>query len=391
MLLLSTKKLINSIDAAMVSELGACRTMFLKAAGIIIEYSTDGGTTWTDYGATDAQKVNLFSTGSTGFIIGKATAATASVNNMLRVTMLTGPGGLYTTLNKFVIFVTTSGSQGCYCTIRCRTQQNYEDNVDTWLTRADHVGISGWSGYNVINIAATATYGNTKSTQYGQWQFIFGCTGHSSSSYAGLSVSKIFGFGGVGWTCPSTMAKTGHLYSFDSSQNATFPAKVTASAIVKSGGTSSQFLKADGSVDSNTYLPLTGGTVTGPIEISTGTLNNNYNEGLRITKANNNWAGITFGSTGLSGAPSGGWFAALNPSGQFIISPDSSSNTTGLTLNKAGDLKWRDNKVWHAGNDGSGSGLDADTLDGNHASAFATSDHTHTTITNSELDTICVL
>ena len=34
------------------------------------------------------------------------------------------------------------------------------------------------------------------------------------------------GFGGMGWTTPSTMAKTGHLYSFDSSQNATFPADV---------------------------------------------------------------------------------------------------------------------------------------------------------------------
>lgn len=33
--------------------------------------------------------------------------------------------------------------------------------------------------------------------------------------------------------------------------------------------------------------------------------------------------------------------------------------------------------IWHAGNDGSGSGLDADTLDGSHASAFATSGHNH--------------
>ena len=33
--------------------------------------------------------------------------------------------------------------------------------------------------------------------------------------------------------------------------------------------------------------------------------------------------------------------------------------------------------IWHSGNDGSGSGLDADTLDGNHASAFATAGHTH--------------
>jgi putative lipoic acid-binding regulatory protein len=35
------------------------------------------------------------------------------------------------------------------------------------------------------------------------------------------------------------------------------------------------------------------------------------------------------------------------------------------------------NKVFHAGNDGSGSGLDADLLDGQHASAFASVGHTH--------------
>jgi hypothetical protein len=34
-------------------------------------------------------------------------------------------------------------------------------------------------------------------------------------------------FGGVGWTTPSTMAKTGHLYSFDANQNATFPSDIT--------------------------------------------------------------------------------------------------------------------------------------------------------------------
>lgn len=240
------------IDASMVSELGACRTMFAKAAGIVIEYSTDSGTTWIDYGATDAQKVGMFSSGSTFYIGKSSTSGASSTNYMLRVTLRTSAAGIYTTLNKFVIFVGTNGSTGCYCTIRVRTQQNYEDNVDSWVTRAENIPISGWSGYNVINISGTTTYGNTKSSQYGEWQFIFGCTGYSGSS-SGLSVSKIFGFGGVGWTTPSTMAKTGHLYSFDSLQNATFPNKVTAAAIAKSGGTSSQFLKADGSVDSNTY------------------------------------------------------------------------------------------------------------------------------------------
>lgn len=43
----------------------------------------------------------------------------------------------------------------------------------------------------------------------------------------------------------------------------------------------------------------------------------------------------------------------------------------------ANGLLMNGNVVWHAGNDGTGSGLDADTLDGNHATAFATASHAH--------------
>jgi hypothetical protein len=46
---------------------------------------------------------------------------------------------------------------------------------------------------------------------------------------------------------------------------ATFSSSITANSFIKSSGTSSQFLKADGSVDANAYLPLTGGTLSGPI------------------------------------------------------------------------------------------------------------------------------
>ena len=37
---------------------------------------------------------------------------------------------------------------------------------------------------------------------------------------------------------------------------------------------------------------------------------------------------------------------------------------------QADAFQYKGNNIWHAGNDGSGSGLDADLLDGNHASAF---------------------
>ena len=55
-----------------------------------------------------------------------------------------------------------------------------------------------------------------------------------------------------------------------------------------------------------------------------------------------------------------------------------SSDNTALGRNGTGALTYGGNTIWHAGNDGSGSGLDADTLDGQHASEFASSSHTHT-------------
>lgn len=56
--------------------------------------------------------------------------------------------------------------------------------------------------------------------------------------------------------------------SLSSAGSATFSSSVTASSIIKSGGTSSQFLKADGSVDSTSYQPLLTNPITG-----TGTTN----------------------------------------------------------------------------------------------------------------------
>jgi hypothetical protein len=47
------------------------------------------------------------------------------------------------------------------------------------------------------------------------------------------------------------------------------------------------------------------------------------------------------------------------------------SNATALGRSGTGALTYGGNTIWHAGNDGSGTGLDADLLDGSHASAFS--------------------
>lgn len=222
------------IDAAMIPDLGANRLAFAKHAGITVEYSRDGGVTWLDYGATEQQTNALTSSGTT-LVIGKADNNNKATDQyMLRINLYTSVAQVYTALNKFAIYLSTNGSQGSYCTIRARTQTNYLNNVDTWVVRADKVPVSGWSGWNIINISSLITYGNSADSQFGHIQFIFGCTGRTGN-YNGLQISRLFGFGGVGWTTPSNLARYGTMYSYDSSQNVTFPAQVRATAFNENG------------------------------------------------------------------------------------------------------------------------------------------------------------
>lgn len=212
----------SPIDAAMIDVLGANRFAFLKTAGLTIEYSTDGGTSYTDYGATDAQKVGLFSSGQS-FYLGKHTSnGSCTTNDRLRVTIDTRAASIYTVLNKIAIYMSTSGA-----TVQVLIEKALQSTPTTFSTHKDWTGISGWSGWNILNISRLTTYGNSAAGQYGRIRFTFRQTA-VNTNYTSADISKIMGFGGVGWATPSTMAATGHLYSYDSSQNATFPAKVTA-------------------------------------------------------------------------------------------------------------------------------------------------------------------
>lgn len=215
------------IDAALMDELGANRFQFIKADAITVEYTRDGGTTWTDYGATNTQKQQIFAQGG-GLIIGKADSTHKATEHpglyQLRITIDTGVAGVYTYLNKFIIYVGTNGSANCICKI----QKALQSTPTTFIDHTDWIPIGGWSGYNVLNVNSFATYGNSPSSQYGRVRFIFKDGTGGNTNYIGLSVSQIKAFGGVGWSTPSTMAKTGHIYSYDQNQNVTFPGNVTA-------------------------------------------------------------------------------------------------------------------------------------------------------------------
>jgi hypothetical protein len=101
--------------------------------------------------------------------------------------------------------------------------------------------------------------------------------------------------------------------------------------------------------------------------------------------------GLLFSATATAGptsaSPTALSYGKLQSYGTFTIAADtdgskteylnlaagyaSPANADGLSIGNT-TLKWKGNDVWHAGNDGSGSGLDADTVDGYQASSIMT-------------------
>lgn len=210
------------IDAAMISELGANRFAFGNAAGITVEYSTDAGKTWLDYGYTDIQKVGIFGVGEST-LLGKSTIDTLTTDCMLRISIAPHVFGLYTVLNKFVIHAYASSRTGAYCTI----DASIKDTPTVFKTFANKVPLYGEPAWNIINTPNLITYNNAPSTQFGLIRFTFGCTA-VNTEFGAVVIDRIMAFGGIGWSTPSNIAKNGHLYTYNNSQEAKFPAAVTA-------------------------------------------------------------------------------------------------------------------------------------------------------------------
>lgn len=243
---------ISPIDAAMSSLHSANRAEFANPKGITIEYSNDGGSTWLDYGADDANKIALLSAIGTGpFSIGKHnTFDTVTINDQLRITVNANKCFFHTRLKKILINISGNGASGC----RAKVESATIGAPTTWLTHGIY-DISGWSGWNSIPFDCTFGGGSSQTNQTDSIRFTFSISkkDQSTNKYASnLTVTNILFFGTTYWNTNSTLARTGHLYEYDVFKNATFPAQVTATQF--NGLATRANADSDGNTISTTYI-----------------------------------------------------------------------------------------------------------------------------------------
>ena len=123
---------------------------------------------------------------------------------------------------------------------------------------------------------------------------------------------------------------------------------------------STQFLRSDANDTATGQITLSGGLSTNGEDVYTanGALIANDGNGAFASRTGNNIDHIWHNDT----------------SNAWHFCSDTTYKNNGNSTVYAGSFSAAGNTVWHAGNDGSGSGLDADTVDGIQASSFLRSD-----------------
>lgn len=257
---------VSPIGASLSSEHSANRLAYLNPNALSFEYSDNAGSTWSTMSLSDATKIGFVTT-SGSFPVGHASPVTTNHRSRVTITAQNGTTGyVYTHPRKLLLNVSTP--HGLSVLIETKTGATNAN----WNAVGTYV-LSGWSGWNDIPLNLT-TFGGSKDQTSNTWymRLTFAITS-VYSNYINYT-SSIIGmrlFGDTCWTRTSNMGETGHLYSYDTNQNAEFPANVSATNFFESGtALSSKYavkshkhsVTAAGTVESTSITPA--GTVSQP-------------------------------------------------------------------------------------------------------------------------------
>ena len=406
---------VTPIGMALSNEHSANRLAFINGDSLYFEYSSDGGSTWTDYGYSASIKSQVCTT-STGILIGRTSGEyTTSSRTRITLTAQNGTTGyVYTNPKKMLINISSSG--GMNVLVEYRSGTNYQSS-GAWTTFGTY-SLIGWSGWNDIPLILGTLGGGT--TQTGNnWQlrltFIMTSKDVNYPTTAQLNAIRIFGENA--WQVPSTLAGTNNLYSYDMSQNATFPGNLLGATVrttqdgsagapgigfsqdtntglfrpaedtlaFAEGGTEAMRINSSGNLGLGTTNPqvklhVVGGTrITGQLNVmgdaETKRLWVDYEDGNDLGTIQVIHDGTAYKNLALQPDGNNVGIGTRTPGEKLEVSGNAKA-TTFISTQATGTAPLTVASTTAVTN------LNADLLDGNHAAAFATSTHTHGNISN---------
>ena len=257
---------IGSTDRGMINTARSPKSAFLPANCITVEYSSDAGKTWEDYGLSEAQKRGLFAlTCDNDVRLSKSSPV--STNDCVRITV--EPLDRYVSFDQLYIWFST-GSHACTLDL----ERSTIGAKDTFSFIRKDVPLGGWPGPNVINFPYGTFGGNHSQTGNAyKYRMTFKTTKLGSSTTQFPAIIDIRFYGDKAWLIPNDMVKGDYPFSWDRDMNVNFSKqlkeqgkrvysdnnKPTPAAI--GAATAEQGIKADAA------LPKSGGTMTGFITL----------------------------------------------------------------------------------------------------------------------------
>lgn len=217
---------VSPVSAALIGAIGSNKFELCDPAGVKVEYSTDGGDTWEDYGCNDPNKIQLLSESlGANLTIGKVWDRYATVNDRLRVTVTANDCNVYTMLKSILLNVSTNGSSKCTVTI----EQSRIGAPDDFAVISTN-NLDGWTGWNEIPLEKSFGGAQTQVNQTNSIRLTFqaGQPPTSGAIKGNLALLNLLFIGITTWRVNSNIARFGHLYKYDYAGNATFPAEVAA-------------------------------------------------------------------------------------------------------------------------------------------------------------------
>lgn len=212
----------SPIDASLNDYLRANR--FALYNDIVLEYSTDGGNNWLEY-ANDDKLYGTYTTSTPLLNISRyIDRQDVTTQCQLRATFKSN-SSIYTVLNKFMLYVSTNGCSACWVTL---SVVNQDDTITTLISKQP---ISGWAYWNVLNLKSNIRIGD-QSSCVKSVIFTFGYDGTYSTTSNGLTIYSIFAYGSPCYFAYSNIKNNGTIYKLYPDGSVVFPAAVKSTETV---------------------------------------------------------------------------------------------------------------------------------------------------------------